>query len=77
MRSMSRESWMRRINQRDRKTKLVKTKAHDPNWPRLGDYYVIDTKTGRVVLTHYDFASFAKDVAASRCFNAGQRRCRQ
>ena len=40
---------MRRINLKYREQKenrrLMKTKAHDPRWPRLGDYYIVDTRT--------------------------------
>jgi len=68
MRSMSRESWMRRINikyrERNENRRLVKTKAHDPRWPRLGDYYIVDTRTNAILARHVNFAGFAERVAA-------------
>ncbi|HTV59420.1 MAG TPA: hypothetical protein VMJ93_11170 [Verrucomicrobiae bacterium] len=64
---MSRERWMRKINQRYRKMnrRLVRTRANDPNWLRLGDYYVVNAKTNEVVCRHITFADFA-GIAASR-----------
>ena len=70
MRSTSRESWMRRMNLKYREQKenrrLMKTKAHDPRWPRLGDYYIVDTRTNAIVARHVNFAGFAERVAAIR-----------
>jgi hypothetical protein len=65
---MSREKWMHRINELGKKInrRMVMTRANDPNLPSLGDYYIVDTRTNAIVLRHHNFASFAKQVAASR-----------
>ena len=57
---MSREKWISLLNRRckQQNLQLVKTKAHDPRWPQLGDYYAVDTKTKAVVLRHLSFEDF-------------------
>ena len=67
---MSREHWMKRINQKykeqNENRRLVKTRANDPRWPMLGDYYIVSTKTNAIVARHVNFADFAKKLAVSQ-----------
>lgn len=53
---MTRARWLRRINREYRKAgfhrRMVQTQSDDPRWAELGDYFVINTRTGRVVLSH-------------------------
>jgi hypothetical protein len=44
----------------------MKTKANDPRWPKLGDYYIVDTRTSAIVARHVNFAGFAERVGAIR-----------
>jgi hypothetical protein len=60
---MSREQWMKRINNRllKRNRLLVKTEADDPRWLRLGDYYLVSTKTNVIVCRHVNVSEFAPE----------------
>jgi hypothetical protein len=64
---MSREQRLKFINDAFRKLgknrRLLKTKANDPNWLRLGDYYIIDTDSKAILCRHFTFFDFAPDRA--------------
>jgi len=59
---MSREQMLKRLNQLYSKQhrRLVRTKVNDPRWVRLGDYYIISTRTNAIMARHFNFAAYAE-----------------
>jgi hypothetical protein len=54
---MSRARWLWAFNREAAKQnrRVLQTKSDDPAWVSKGDYYLIDTRTGRIVLTRVQF----------------------
>jgi recombinational DNA repair ATPase RecF len=55
---MSREYWLQKVNRvlRKRNRELAEIRRDDPRWMELGDYYLVSTKTRRIVRKRIDIS---------------------